>query len=655
MKKLIVSGGVIALVLLFCGVAASATIVATPALPAISGLHSPSHPDPTHWYADRQATFAWTPAVGVAGYSYVLDQNPATVPDTTIDLAAVSFAAKTDHATGAGPHGVAVGDLNSDGKLDLAVADYGSNTVSALLGNGTGGFGAKTDFATGIEPSSVAVGDFNKDGVLDLVTANWSDNTVSVLLGNGTGGFGAKTDYATGIEPSSVAVGDFNKDGKADLAVAAHGSNFVSPLLGNGTGGFGGLIDSYATGTEPCSVAVGDFNSDGVPDLAVANRGSDTVSVLLVNAILGFAGRTDYSTGSRPFSVAVGDFNKDGVPDLAVADSSADTVSVLLDDGTGGFGAKTDYATGTTPYSVAVGDFNGDGVPDLAVANASSNTVSVLLGNGTGGFGAKTDYATGANPLSVAVGDFNSDGKADLAVANYSDNTVSVLRNTTSATEATETATADGVWYFHVRTVDGLGNGGPTATLAVRIDATPPTTTDNGPAGWVNHAVTVTLTAGDGTGSGIASTQYKLDSAASWSTYSAPLLVSGDGEHTLSYRSTDNAGNTETTRSCTVKIDTGIPSTTAKAATVKSNKKVSLKFSVADPAPSCGSATVTIQIKRGSKVVKTLVVGKKTTNTPLTYKWKAALKKGSYTYGVLATDAAGNKATSVGSAKLTIK
>ena len=52
--------------------------------------------------------------------------------------------------------------------------------------------------------------------------------------------------------------------------------------------------------------------------------------------------------------------------------------------------------------------------------------------------------------------------------------------------------------------------------------------------------------------------------------------------------------------------------------------------------------------------MKTLVVGKKATNRPLTYKWKAALKKGSYTYGVLATDAAGNKATRVGSAKLKI-
>ena len=65
-----------------------------------------------------------------------------------------------------------MGDFNGDGKLDLAVANYNSATVSILLGTGTGSFGAKTDFGTGSIPSSVAVGDFNGDGKLDLAVAN---------------------------------------------------------------------------------------------------------------------------------------------------------------------------------------------------------------------------------------------------------------------------------------------------------------------------------------------------------------------------------------------------------------------------------------------------------------------------------------------------
>ena len=130
-----------------------------------------------------------------------------------------------EYIAGTTPNSVAVGDFNGDARPDLAVANYTSNTVSVLLGNGTGGFGAKTDFAVGTNPYSVAVGDFNGDARPDLAVANHSSNTVSVLLGNGAGGFGAKTDFAVGSFPYSVAVGDFNGDARPDLAVANLSSN----------------------------------------------------------------------------------------------------------------------------------------------------------------------------------------------------------------------------------------------------------------------------------------------------------------------------------------------------------------------------------------------------------------------------------------------
>src|SRR5258707_1302573 len=122
----------------------------------------------------------------------------------------VSFGAKTAFGTTSGPISVAVGDFNGDGKLDLAVVNFDSDTVSILLGTGTGSFGAKTDFGTGGSPFSVAVGDFNRDGKFDLAVANASSNTVSILLGTGTGTFGAKTDFGTGSSPASVAIDDFN-------------------------------------------------------------------------------------------------------------------------------------------------------------------------------------------------------------------------------------------------------------------------------------------------------------------------------------------------------------------------------------------------------------------------------------------------------------
>ena len=87
---------------------------------------------------------------------------------------------------------MAIGDLNGDGRPDLAAANYAANTVSVLLGNGDGTFGAKTDFATGTSPRSVAIGDLNGDGKPDLAVANSGSNTVSVLLGNGDGTFGTQ-------------------------------------------------------------------------------------------------------------------------------------------------------------------------------------------------------------------------------------------------------------------------------------------------------------------------------------------------------------------------------------------------------------------------------------------------------------------------------
>ncbi len=213
-----------------------------------------------------------------------------------------SFGAKTDFGTGRASE-VLVGDFNGDGKLDLAVAG------GILLGTGTGSFGAKTDFGTDFVPASVAVGDFNGDGNLDLATANgdpsgfFSDTdpqTVSILLGTGTGSFGAKTNFGTGSSPQSVAVGDFNGDGKLDLAVANFDSNTGSILLGTGTGSFGPKTD-FGTGAGPVSVAVGDFNGDGNLDLAVANLGSifvndpgpATVSILLNTGPTGPTGPID--------------------------------------------------------------------------------------------------------------------------------------------------------------------------------------------------------------------------------------------------------------------------------------------------------------------------------------------------------------------------
>ncbi len=336
------------------------------------------------------------------------------------------------------PYAVAVGDFNGDGKPDLAVANYYGNTVTVLSNSGNGEFAAPyMDFSTGGSyPDSVAVGDFNGDGKLDLAVANFESDTVSVLLGNGSGGFATPVAYSTGGSgPTSVVVGDFNGDGKLDLAVVNYFTGTVGVLLGNGLGGFATAVTYSTGGSYPDSIAVGDFNGDGKLDLVVANKTSNTVAVLLGNGNGTFAAaKTFYCGGWYPESVVVGDFNGDSNLDIAVANESSDTVGVLLGNGSGGFAAAETYGSGVeSPDSVAVADFNGDGTPDIVVADYGIGSISVLLGNGSGGFNPATIFSSGGNnPQSLAVGDFNGDGKSDLAVANYGSNTVGVLLNSTS-------------------------------------------------------------------------------------------------------------------------------------------------------------------------------------------------------------------------------
>src|SRR6202022_4300079 len=97
---------------------------------------------------------------------------------------------------------------------------------------------APRNFPVGNTPVSVAVAEFNGDGWLDLALANWGTNDISVLMGNGDGTFQIARTFAVGSLPFSIAVGDFNGDGFPDLAVANSGSNSASVLLNNGDGTF---------------------------------------------------------------------------------------------------------------------------------------------------------------------------------------------------------------------------------------------------------------------------------------------------------------------------------------------------------------------------------------------------------------------------------
>ena len=339
------------------------------------------------------------------------------------------------------PSGLVVAeDLNGDGILDLAVENNYFDTLTVLLGDGTGHFKASpTISSTGPDPSTVAVGDFNNDGIPDLAIAN-GDATLTILLGNGDGTFTPAAGLMTGIS-NGVTIGDFNRDGISDLAVSRYNTNEVTIYLGNGDGTFTAKSSFSPNAT---SIAVGDFNGDGVPDLAIANSGNNLI-IMLGNGDGTFtAATTPPELGGHSYLVAVGDFNLDGNLDLAVANSTsegANTVTILLGNGDGTFTTKSTLPTMMWDYSsVEVVDYNGDGIPDLAVSYGSVGEgvyTNILLGNGDGTFTA-TNTLVGTLG---AVGDFNGDGIPDTALINV-DDSVTILLTTVSETA---TATVNGV------------------------------------------------------------------------------------------------------------------------------------------------------------------------------------------------------------------
>jgi hypothetical protein len=562
-------GAVTAVVTVTLVLLATLASVASAVPGTVTGITSSTHPSETAWYSNNSPSFAWEPALAdgsaIAGYSCVLDRSPSTIPDTTSDRNSLTYLPRVSYSVGTRPAEARIVDVSGDGRPDLVVENYTSNTLSVLLGRGDGTLAAKVDYATAAGPWSMAIGDVNGDGKTDVVTGNYAASSASVLISNGDGTFRNRVDYTSGsgTNPECLRMGDVDGDGDLDIFTANASTNNVSILLNNGNGTFQAPA-TFNTATHPTSIDLCDLNADGKQDLATANYSAGSVSVLTGNGNGTFQSAVNYAASGNPQMVLAVDLNRDGKPDLATVNWGTNNASILLNNGGGTFAAKVDYAIGTGPYAFSVIDLNQDSAPDLVTTNNSASSVSILYGNGDGTFDPKRDLATGNGPCFVALGDLNGDGYGDLITTDMNDNTVSVFRGT-AFLGISYTGKADGVWYFHARAVNAAGDGGPTTTRELRIDVTAPVTRDDsdpalaadGDSSWRRIGQTVTLQATDAS-SGLTHTYYTLDGVQH--EYDGPFAVSGDGSHAITYWSTDVAGNTEAAHCGWVNIDGAAPS-----------------------------------------------------------------------------------------------
>jgi hypothetical protein len=291
---------------------------------------------------------------------------------------------------------VVVGDFNRDDKLDLAFANHERKYLTVLLGNGAGNFTAapRSPFPVEVIPHThgLAAGDFNKDGRLDLVTDSWGNDRVEILWGDVKELFRTPgTFFNVGRHPyQRLRVADVSSDDNPAIITTNLEGDNTTVLLSDGKGNFNEATGSpFPCGDSPFGLAIGDINADGKPDLAIINSPASTADRTGKNGLTVLLGDgsgkfvimkgSPFEAGKIPNRVALGDVNGDGVRDVAISDNDSNNIYVFLISKNGSVLSSAPVVVGNHPKGVAIADLNADGKADIVVCNNLDDTISIIL------------------------------------------------------------------------------------------------------------------------------------------------------------------------------------------------------------------------------------------------------------------------------------
>ena len=210
--------------------------------------------------------------------------KPFSVTYTCGSISTTSMAGKVDFTAGASPYNIALGDIDGDGKSDIVSTNYTGTSVSIYKNTSKSGaittssFASKVDYTTGTSsapsPFGLALADIDGDGKLDMLVTNYVDNSVSVFRNKASSGtissssFDAKVEFSTGSTPSDIAIADLDLDGKVDMVVSNFADNTISVYRNISSSGsissssFDSRV-SFSTNTNPYSISLADVDGDG--------------------------------------------------------------------------------------------------------------------------------------------------------------------------------------------------------------------------------------------------------------------------------------------------------------------------------------------------------------------------------------------------------